>query len=122
MKKNTLVLISIIMALLFIIPIHPAYAFSTRHHLINASKGIVKCALYPLHGIFIKGPKNIKEMYQYEVHGLEKPEKRGRLRNKIVACYQAPGEEAKGIIDGITESVRSGGAALKELISIFFGD
>lgn len=61
-------------------------------------------------------------MYQYEVHGLEKPEKRGRLRNKFIACYQAPGEEAKGIIDGITESVRSGGIALKELISIFFGD
>lgn len=121
MKRNTYAfIIAIILSL--IIPIRYAYGRSTPHHLINAGKNIGRFALYPLHGIFIKGPKNVKEMYQYEVHGLEKPEKRGRLRNKVIACLQAPGEEAKGIIDGITESVRSGGVALKEIISIFFGD
>lgn len=100
----------------------PVHAHSTRHHLIDTGKNIVKFALYPLHGIFIKGPQNIKAMYQYEVHGLEKPEKRGRLRNKIIACWQAIGEEAKGIVDGLTTSIKSGGQATKEFISIFFGD
>jgi len=121
MKKITLLFVTITIFLSSTLT-KPAFARTTIHHLINAGKNIGRCALYPLHGIFIKGPKNVKEMYQYEVHGLEKPEKRGRLRNKIIACLQAPGEEAKGIIDGITESVRSGGVALKELISIFFGD
>ncbi len=99
-----------------------AYAHSTRHHLIDTGKNLVKCALYPLHGIFIKGPQNIKAAYQYEVHGLEKPEKRGHFHNKVVACWHAIGEEGKGIIDGLITSAKSGGEALKEFISIFFGD
>lgn len=99
-----------------------AYAHSTRHHLIDTGKNLVKCCLYPLHGIFIKGPQNIKAMYQYEVYGLEKPEKRGHLHNKIVASWQAIGEEGKGIIDGLATSVKAGGESLKEFISIFFGD
>ena len=121
MKKITFLFVTITIILSFALT-KPVFARTTLHHFINAGKNIGRFALYPLHGIFIKGPKNVKEMYQYEVWGLEKPEKRGHLRNKIVACYQAPGEEAKGIIDGVTESVRSGGVALKELISIFFGD
>lgn len=112
----------IIVALIVFVSYGQVYAHSTRHHLIDMGKNIVKCAFYPLHGVFIKGPQNIKTMYQYEVYGLEKPEKRGHLRNKVVAYWQAIGEEGKGIIDGLTTSVKSGGIALKEFLSIFFGD
>lgn len=114
--------LSIILFFMIFILYSKAYALSTRHHLINTGKNLVKCALYPLHGIFVKGPQNIKAMYQYEVYGLEKPEKRGHLHNKAVACWQAIGEEGKGIIDGLTAGAKSGGEALKEFISIFFGD
>ncbi len=99
-----------------------AFALSTRHHLINTGKNLVKFTLYPLHGIFIKGPQNIKAAYQYEVHGLEKPEKRGRFRNKVFAAWRSIGEEGKGIVDGLVTSAKAGGESLKELISIFFGD
>lgn len=116
--KKIIIIITLIVSAFY----SQAYAHSTRHHLIDMGKNIGRCALYPLHGIFIKGPQNIKAAYQYEVYGLEKPEKRGHFHNKIVACWHAIGEEGKGIIDGLTTSVKSGGQALKEFISIFFGD
>lgn len=115
-----IIIITVIIAILAFYK--QVYAHSTRHHLIDTGKNLGKCALYPLHGMFIKGPQNIKAMYQYEVYGLEKPEKRGHFHNKVVACWQAIGEEGKGIIDGLTTSTKSGGQALKEFISIFFGD
>ncbi len=121
MERFAKKLIIVIVLMIFIL-YSQAYAHSTRHHLIDTGKNLVKCGLYPLHGIFIKGPQNIKAMYQYEVYGLEKPEKRGHLHNKIVAYWYAIGEEGKGIIDGLTTSAKAGGESLKEFISIFFGD
>jgi hypothetical protein len=99
-----------------------ANASSTRHHLINMGKRLIECVSYPLRGVFIKGPANIKAAYQYEVHGREKPEDRGLLRYKLFAIWRSPGEEVKGIIDGLVDGIKSGGQSLKELISIFFGD
>lgn len=107
----------------FIFCLHSSLlAHTTEHHMIDTGKNLVKCALYPLHGIFIQGPKNVKKAWQYEVHGLEKPEKRGRLPARLSALWRAPGEEAKGIIDGLVDSVKAGGRSVKEFISIFFGD
>jgi hypothetical protein len=99
-----------------------AYAYSIRHHLINMGKNLVEIATSPLYGTFVKGPRNIKQAYQYEVWGREKPEKRGLLRYKFFALWRAPGEEVKGIIDGLIGSIQACGCFLKEFISIFFSD
>jgi hypothetical protein len=90
--------------------------------MIDTGKNLARLAISPLKGAFVIGPKYVKDAYQYEVYGLEKPEKRGRLRNKLFAIYRAPAEETKGIIDGLVDGVKAGGRALKEFISIFFGD
>ncbi len=98
------------------------YAHSIRHHLILMGKSLFKFTLSPLYGIFIKGPRNIKEAYDYEVYGDEKSEKRGLFRKKLFALWRAPGEETKGLIDGLVDSAKAGGQFLKEFISIFFSD
>jgi len=85
-------------------------------------KDVVKVVSSPLYGMFIKGPKNIKKAYQDEVWGREKKEKRGLLRYKLFVIWRMPGEEIKGIIDGVVESVDAGVHFLKEAISIFFSD
>ena len=100
----------------------PIYAYSTRNHLINMGKKLVETVGGPIYGIFVKGPKNIKQAYRYEVYELEKPEKRNRIKSKIFGIWRAPGEEAKGIIDGSVNCVKSAGDFLKEFISIFFSD
>ncbi len=117
-KRNKVL---IIIVLLFSLSFN-AYSSSTRHHLINMGKNLTKCIFSPLYGIFIQGPKNIKEAYQYEVWEREKPEKRGQLRYKLFSLWRAPGEETKGIIDGLVDSTKAGGQVLKEFISIFFSD
>ncbi len=99
-----------------------AYPYSARHHLINMGKRLVEASTSPLYGAFIKGPKNIKDAYQYEVWGREKPHKRGLLRYKLFAIWRAFGEEAKAIVEGVVGSVKAGGEFLKEFISIFFSD
>ena len=112
----------IIIALVSVFIISSVYAHSARHHVIDMGKSIIEAVFSPLYGIFIKGPKNVKEAYQYEVHEREDPQKRGLMRYKLFAIWRAPGEEAKGVIDGIVGSVKSLGNSLKEFISIFFSD
>lgn len=109
------------LAFIFLIA-YPAYAHSTRQHLIDMGRDLIETAFSPLYGAFVKGPHNIKEEYSYEVWGREKPEDRGLLRYKIFALWRAPGELMKGVIDGVVGSAKSGGEFFKEFISIFFGD
>ena len=118
-KPSKILILIILITLVFSWQVH---AHSIRHHLIDMGKNLVKLAFSPLYGIFIKGPRNIKEAYDYEVYGSEKPEKRGLLRKRLFALWRSPGEEAKGIIDGLVESVKAGGQFLKEFLSIFFSD
>lgn len=120
MNKHSRILI--IIALIIFVSSGPLYAHSIRHHLINMGRNSVECVLSPLHGMFIKGPKNIKQAYDYEVYGSEDPEKKGLLRKKLFAIWRSPGEEVKGIIDGLVDSVKAGGQFLKEFLSIFFSD
>ena len=102
--------------------VYPAYAHSVRHHLIDTGKNFTDALCSPLYGIFIQGPKNIKDAYQYEVWGREKEEERGLLRYRLFAIWRAPGEEMKGIIDGLVGSITSLGKSGKEFLSIFFSD
>jgi hypothetical protein len=100
----------------------PAYALATAHHLYNTSRRLCETIGGPFYGLLFQGPKNVKDAYFSEVWEQEKSENRGLLRNKLFGIYRAPGEEAKGIITGITDSVTSLGKACIEFISIFFGD
>ena len=120
--SKRLFLVIIISASLILLPCQAAFSRSTPHHLYNISRRLAVTAGAPFYGIFIQGPKNIKEAWQGEVWEQEKPEKRGKLKYKMAAVLRAPGEETKGIIDGITSSVSSFGTALKEFVSIFLGD
>ena len=99
-----------------------SFSYSIRHHLINMGKNLVEFTFSPLYGVLIKGPKNIKKAYSYEVWGREKPEKRGLLRYRLFAIWRAPGEEIKGIVEGVEKSITAGANFIKELISIFFSD
>jgi hypothetical protein len=99
-----------------------AQALSARHHLFNAAENIIRMIFAPFKGTFVTGPRNIREAYTYEVYEREDATKRGKLRYRLYGIWRAPGEEAKGIISGIAESVNYGAEALKELISIFWGD
>lgn len=119
MKNKIRVIIFVIALALFS---QDVYAKSTRGHIITMGRSLVVCVGAPFYGIFVKGPKNVKEAYQYEVWGREKPEKRGRLRGKLFGIWRAPGEEAKGIIDGVVDSVTAAGRLCKEFLSIFFSD
>jgi len=120
MKKLSRIII--IMALVISLCSRQVFAHSIRHHIIDMGKNLVKLTLSPLYGVFVQGPKNIKEAYTYEVYGSEKPEKRGLLWKKAFAIWRSPGEETKGIIDGLVDSVKAGGDFLKEFLSIFFSD
>jgi hypothetical protein len=100
----------------------PAFALATAHHLYNASRRLCETVGAPFYGLLVQGPKNIKDAYFSEVWEQEKPENQGLLRNKIFGIYRAPGEEVKGIITGVTDSVTSLGKAGIEFISIFSGD
>lgn len=117
-----LFLTAFISLLLVFLSYQTAFSRSVPHHLYNISRRLVAAAGAPLYGIFVQGPKSIKKAWHEEVWEQEKPEKRGKLKHKVAAIWRAPGEEMKGIIDGITSSVSNFGSALKEFISIFFGD
>jgi hypothetical protein len=64
----------------------------------------------------------MKKAYVDEIWGVEKPEQQGKPIHVFKAVPRALGEEAKAAVDGVTQSVVSGGQAVKELISIFLGD
>ena len=119
MKKVNRILIIIT---LIIFTSGSAGAHSIRHHLIDMGKNLTELTFSGLYGTFIKGPRNIKEAYNYEVYGSEKPEKRGLLRKKLFALWRSPGEEMKGIIDGLVDSAKATGQFLKEFLCIFFSD
>ena len=99
-----------------------AFALSTVHHLYLISRRLVEVVGGPFYGIFVQGPKNVKAAYHAEVWEQEKPYKNGTFKYKAAGVLRAPGEEAKGLVDGVTGSVTSAGKAAKEFISIFFGD
>lgn len=120
MKKTNKILLFLLLVTLTFSP--NAYPYSARHHLINVGKSAIKIVIAPLHGLLIKGPQNIKDAYTYEAGKREKKEKRELLRYKLFAIWRAPGEEAKGIIDGVVEAVQAGGDLLKNFLSIFFSD
>lgn len=121
-KRKTLKTAPAVIVLILLFVPGPVQARSTPHHIYNISRRLCETVGGPFYGVFVQGPKNIKETWQAEVWEQEKPEKRGKLQYKLFAVYRAPGEEAKGIIKGITDSVVSLGKACTELISIFFGD
>ena len=98
------------------------YSQSARHHVINMGRNTLKVVSAPLKGVFITGPQNIKKAYTYEVWERENPTKRGLLRYKVFALWRAPGEEIKGVIDGLVESIQAGGNLLKNFLSLFFSD
>ncbi|HIE43547.1 MAG TPA: hypothetical protein EYP78_01960 [Candidatus Omnitrophica bacterium] len=98
------------------------YPLSARHHLINMGKSLIEMGTSPLYEVFIRFPQRIKEVYEYEVWGREKPEKRGYLRYKIFFLWRIPGELLKAVIEGAVGMVNAGGKFLKEAVSIFFSD
>ena len=117
-----LFLTAVIFISLIFLPVKLAFSRSTPHHIYNISRRLVETVGAPFYGVFVGGIKNIKKTWHEEVWEQEKPEKRGKFKYKAVAVLRAPGEEIKGIIDGITSGVSSFGSALKEFVSIFFGD
>ncbi|MDP3921041.1 MAG: hypothetical protein Q8R76_09600 [Candidatus Omnitrophota bacterium] len=54
--------------------------------------------------------------------GREEESKRGQWKYRLFALWRAPGDQLKGMIDGVVESAESGGNMLKEFLSIFFSD
>jgi hypothetical protein len=112
----------IICADIFLSSSPPAFALASAHHLYNVSRRLCETVGAPFYGLLVQGPGNVKDAYVSEAWEQEKPENNGLLRNKLFGIYRAPGEEAKGIITGITDSVTSLGKACIELISVFFGD
>ncbi len=119
LKRDLRYLISMtFIAMIFLGFISNAEALSIRHHLVNATKNLVKMTIAPFKGIFITGPKNIKEAYTYEAERAENPQE----RSKLCGIWRAPGEEMKGILDGVVETVDCGRKFLWEVISIPWGD
>lgn len=112
----------IICSLLASQTLNPVYARSTRNHLIKSVKSFSKALADPAHGVFVLGPRKVKETWNYEVHEREKEEDRNTLRGKLFAIWRAPGDELKGTIDGISNCAIHLGDGVKELISIFFSD
>lgn len=98
------------------------YAYTPTHHLVNMGRDLLNVLASPFKAIFIKGPKEVKKMYDYEVHGREKPEKRGLLRYKLFAIWSAPAVEIKSVLDGVVDSVSYAGKFCKELLSLPFSD
>ncbi|MFA6384664.1 MAG: hypothetical protein WCY10_04755, partial [Candidatus Omnitrophota bacterium] len=94
----------------------------TEHHLVNMSRDLANIVAAPVKAVFLNGPRAVKKMYQYEVHGQEKPEKRRLLHHKIYSIVSAPAVETKAVIDGVVSSVTFAGKFLKEFLSIPFSD
>lgn len=122
MKRAAPLLQILIASSLLCFPALPVFALSTVHHLYNFSRQCCRVIAAPIKGALIRGPQAIKAAYVAEVWEQEKPEDQGKFRNKLFGVWRAPGEEAKAIIDGITEGLSVAGDAFKEIISIFWGD
>lgn len=120
MKKSDTIAVIFVLFFAFIPLV--SYSHSTRHHLIDMGKSLVECVGAPFYHTFVQGPKDVKAEYNYEVWEREKPEKRGLLKYKLFGIWRAPGVEAKAIVDGVVESVKSAGNFVKEFLSIFFSD
>lgn len=118
MKTKTILML-LILTFTFTSPI---FARSAINHIIKSGNNITKAIGSPFYGLLYKGPKNIKETWQYEVHEREKEEDRGKLKYKLFSIWRAPGDELKGTIDGLTDMVKYSGDALKEILSIPFSD
>jgi len=86
------------------------------------SRNLANVLAAPVKAVFINGPKAVKKMYHYEVHGREKPEKRRLLCHRIYSVVSAPAVEAKAVIDGVVSSVTFAGKFCKEFLSIPFSD
>ncbi len=107
---------------LFFVAVPNLHAKSVRGHFIGAGSELANVVVAPVKGLFYTGPQEIAEAYDYEVNRREKEEKRGLLRYKLFAIWRAPGEEVKATVSGVTESVKSCGNAVNEIVSAFFSD
>jgi len=119
-KKKIIVYAIVIMVSLYCF--QDAYALSVRHHLINTGKSLIKMVISPFKGVLVTGPKNIKRAYTYEAYEREKVEERGKFQHKLFGIWRAPGEEIKGTVTGVVDTVKYAGEAIKEFTSIFFSD
>jgi hypothetical protein len=99
-----------------------AHAYVTEHHLVNMSRDAANIVAAPFKALFINGPRAIKNMYRYEVHEQEKPEKRRLMHHRLYSIVSAPAVETKAAIDGVVSSVTFAGKFLKEFLSIPFSD
>jgi hypothetical protein len=120
MLKQKIIFFKVVIFLLFFLfTLHLsasfAFSLSARHHLINASRNFFQMLVAPLKGIFITGPKNIVSAYRYEAYEDDTP-------SKFFGIWRAPGEEVKGILDGLVKTIDYGRKFLWEVISIPFSD
>lgn len=99
-----------------------AYARTPLHHLYLFGRRTAQAVIAPVYGVAVEGPRRVKEAYTYEVWEHEKPEKNGRLSDRAYAVWRAPGEEIKGTLSGIKNSVGYATEAIEHLVSIFFSD
>lgn len=100
----------------------PVFAASTRGHLIHMGKELGRTLGAPFYHLLVKGPRDIGEMYTYEVRERENPEERNKFRYKMFAAWRAPGVETKAAVEGVVKTVEHAGDFLKEFVSIFFSD
>ncbi len=112
----------ILIFLFFMLPAQTVFALSARHHLYNMGRELVEVVRQPLHGLLIQGPANVRQTFRYEVYGRENPEERGQFRYVLFALWRAPGDQLKGMIDGVVGSVEAAGNFTKEFLSISFSD
>lgn len=112
------IIIAVFLAICLLLSSSQAYALSARHHLINAGRDFFKMVFSPFKGVFVTGPKNVHKAYTDEIN---QPDE-AQLRHHLFGIWRAPGEELKGIITGIEETVKFAGSMLKEIISIPFSD
>jgi hypothetical protein len=122
MRVSKKILVFAIVVMVVFSFLQDVYALSIRHHLFNTGKNLVKMVVSPFKGVLVAGPKNIKRAYTYEVYEREKVEQREKFRYKVFGVWRAPGEEIKGTVSGVVDTVKYGGEAIKEFTSIFFSD
>ena len=115
MQIKKLTLIFFLILTIFSLNAPCAYSLSCRHHLINAGKNFIQMLISPVRGIFVTGPENVASAYRCEAYEDETP-------NKFFGVWRAPGEELKGVLDGLVKTVDYGRKFLWELISIPFSD
>jgi hypothetical protein len=120
--KKTIAAFCIVATASLLIITPPAYAHNPPHHVYLIFRRLTQAVLAPFQGVFHDGPINIKNAYVAEVWEQEKPEKRGKIENKIIGVLRAPGEETKGIVGGLKKSADKLCEATIELISLISSD